>query len=254
MVKKLTRRAQISIDLIASLFIYMLALMLVLSTVFRTYGLFSNSNFAERAGLISDRLSLLLMQSEGSPGWENDPTSATSVGFADGAAMSYEKIRAFAGLGVSEARSLLGITYDHRMKASYLPALVIDVGFENPKMVETGTAPFNTFAPRSGDAPGYVNMTIIVYDAKGVIVPAKIWATLSSASYGKASRVDSDDGSVSALMVVPAGGGAAMHAQRLAANKYRVSYDVVLGGSYSLRIIALDGMMFGDKEVTINVA
>lgn len=235
-------------DLIVSLFIYMLAIVLVLSTVFRTYGFLSNSNFAERAGLISDRLSMLLMQSEGSPGWENDPIAASSVGFANGTFLSYEKIRAFAGFGVSEARNLLGITYDHRMKVSYMPALVVDMSFENPKMVIAGTSPFNTFSP------GEVNMTIIAYDASGAIVPARIWAVLSHMAYGQTSRADSDDGSVSALMVAPAGGGTAVYAQRLSSNRYRVSYNAQLGGSYSLRIIALNGTMFGDREVTINVA
>lgn len=245
-----TRRSQISMDMIASLFIYMLSLTLVLTTVFRTYGFLSNSNFAERASLISDRLSLLLVQSEGSSGWESDPFSATSVGFASGNnQISYDKIRAFAGLGVSEARQLLGITYDHRMKVSYLPSIMLDVQYENPKTVLQGVAPLNTFSP------GVVNVTIVTYASNGTLISARIWAILSSVGYGKASRADSIDGSVSAMMVAPSG--KAVEAQKMAGggSRYRVSYEVPSGGAYILRLVALSGNdRFGDKEVTINVA
>lgn len=245
------RRSQISMDMIASLFIYMLSLTLVLTTVFRTYGFLSNSNFAERASLISDRLSLLLVQSEGSSGWESDPFSpaVTGVGFAGGINLiSYDKIRAFAGLGVSEARQLLGITYDHRMKVSYLPSIVMDVQYENPKTVLQGVAPLNTFSP------GVVNVTIVTYASNGTLISARLWAILSSAGPGKTSRADSGDGSVSAIMVAPSG--KAVEAQKMAGggSRYRVSYDVPSGGAYILRLVALDGNMFGDREVAINVA
>ncbi len=241
------RRSQISIDMIASLFIYMLALTLVLTTVFRTYGFLSNSNFAERASLISDRLSLMLVQSEGSSGWENDPFSATGVGFASGSLISYDKIRAFAGLGVSEARTLLGITYDHRMKVSYLPSIVMDVQYENPKTVLQGVAPLNTFSP------GVVNVTVVAYAGNGTLISARVWAILTSFGYGKTSRTDSADGSVSAIMVAPSG--KALDAQTMVGgSRYRASYDVPVGGSYTLRLVALSGNMFGDREVTINVA
>lgn len=249
MVSREKRKAQISIDMIASLFIYMLALTLVLTTVFRTYGFFSNSNLAEKAGLISDRLSLMLVQSEGSAGWENDPFSATSVGFASGDALSYGKIRAFAGLGTSEVRTLLGITYSHRMKVSYMPAIVMDVTYENPKMVLQGTAPLNAFSP------GDVNLTITTYDGNGMPLSAdSVWAILNSPAYGNVSRADSTDGSVSAIMVAPADYGNAAYAQRMAGGRYRVSYNATGGGTYTVRFVALSGNMFGDREVTINVA
>ncbi len=243
------RRSQISIDMIASLFIYMLSLTLVLTTVFRTYGFLSNSNFAERASLISDRLSLLLVQSEGSSGWESDPFSpaVTGVGFASGSLISYDKIRAFAGLGVSEARTLLGITYDHRMKVSYLPSIAMDVQYENPKMVLQGVAPLNAFSP------GVVNLTLVAYAGNGTLISARGWAILTSAGYGKTSRADSVDGSVSAMMVAPSG--KALEAQKMAGgSRYRVSYEVPSGGAYVLRFVALSGNMSGDREVIINVA
>lgn len=240
-------RGQVSIDMIASVFIYFLALTMVISTVFRTYGFLSNSNLVEKADLISDRLSLVLVQSEGSPGWENDPFSAAGIGFSSGNALSFDKMRSFAGLGVSEARTLLGITYDHRMKASYLPAIVMDVQYENPKMVLSGTAPLNTFSP------GDVNLTIVTYAGNGTLVAARVWAILSSAEYGKANRADSADLLVSAIMAAPSG--KATHAQKMADGRYRVSYHVPTGGAYTLRLVALSGNeMFGDREVAINVA
>lgn len=210
------RRAQLAVEFIASTMIFLFAVILVVSSVFRGYAAVSDGSRAIALETKAEALALALTSSEGN-----------GFGLPEGG-LDLAKLLAVPEGNYSALRERAKFKEDYRLEISYLPSIVISTHFENTLAMGPGetASSFDTF---SADTP--INLTVISRSFEGATTPGTRTFVL---------LVDSQDRLVDVKEAESSG---------------RVSLQPAGEGVYTLLFFSYDRAerLYGTREISIGV-
>jgi hypothetical protein len=176
----MVRRSQLSIEFVAATMIFLFALVLVVSAIFRGFTLVSDS---QAAGLLNARVEAVLESLVGSPG----------NGFANGRGeLDYAKLEAVPAGNYSALRDFARFREDYRISITYLPSLIVTVFFENPLAKGSGqnATTFETFSNSTPIGMAVSARSLSGAESSAEISPYLSIPRMSSSTSGRWGRRD----------------------------------------------------------------
>lgn len=209
------RHGQLSIEFVAATMIFIFAAVLVVSALFRSYALLSDSR---QETILHTKLEVI----------SESLTGSSFNGFAGDGVLDYPLLASIPAGNYSALRDIARFREDYRIELYLLPSLIIRTYLDNPISGGSGRN-ITTFETFVNSTP--LNLTV---------VPVSMDGSPQTAARTIALLVNQSDSLVDMKEANSAG---------------KVSLVPTYEGIYTIRLVAYDGAkgLFGTKDLTVGV-
>jgi hypothetical protein len=211
------RKAQLAIEFVAATMIFLFAIVLVISSVFRAHSQASEARRSELLRLNAEKFSEILLGSQ-------------TNGFAqpDGD-LNYTKMEQIPPNNYTALKEAVKTRDDYSFRVSYLPSLIIDTFFENALAKSPGSGAGYSFDSFSNSQP--IQIDIFPRNLSGGVVPAETFVLLVNGS-DKLVEMKLISAPESQVELMPDG-----------------------EGIYTIKLLSYNNteFLFGQKEITVGV-